>query len=77
MTIIHAVRTSIVHADAIGIAAGARHAVVIRTGGTVWSVGNNDNGQLGNDESGYGRRTADRDVYTQAKDSTGNFITGQ
>jgi len=33
---------------AIGIAAGYDHAVVVKNDGTVWTWGNNSNGQLGN-----------------------------
>jgi alpha-tubulin suppressor-like RCC1 family protein len=35
-------------ADAIAIAAGYSHSLALEMGGTVWSWGNNSNGQLGN-----------------------------
>jgi alpha-tubulin suppressor-like RCC1 family protein len=40
--------TSSAITDAIAIGAGRAHACAIRTGGTVWCWGENDNGQIGN-----------------------------
>ena len=44
---INAVPPSFMHAGATAIAAGRWHSMVIKQNGTVWTVGHNDYGQLG------------------------------
>ena len=57
MVTINGVPPSVVHAGAQAIAAGARHSMVLKTDGTVWTTGWNRFGQLGDgttrDKSGF------------------------
>ena len=50
----------------IGIVAGNNHAVVLKNDGTVWTLGSNSNGKLGNNLPG-----TDSNVPVQVSTATG------
>lgn len=58
-----------INAMAIGSGTNSTHGFIIKTGGTVWSAGWNPNGQLGLGDM------INRNVFTQAIDVTGAFVT--
>ena len=57
--------------DVLGVAAGGWHTMVLKTDGTVWGAGENNEGRLADGTSGENRLG-----YVQSKDGSG-FITGQ